>query len=108
MKIPVCGAELEISDWSYKLKIATFVLAVSTIISYILMLFTEIELSGLPPITLGCTLLLLGIKMFNVYFKGRKHKVLLMVGIVFSVMYTFLLYVGINKIVDTINGLIRM
>ena len=47
MKIMVDRAEIEISDWSCKLKIATIIFAAITAISSIILLSTKVVIPGL-------------------------------------------------------------
>ncbi|HHV08983.1 MAG TPA: hypothetical protein GXX75_01735 [Clostridiales bacterium] len=99
MKITVYSAEIEISDWSRKLKIATIIFAAITAISSIILLFTKVVIPGLVPIALGCTTLLLGVKSFNVYFKRQKSKLFLLTGIVLTLIFACGLYIGIDQVI---------
>ncbi len=99
MKITFLSAEIEISDWNHKLKIATIIFAAITAISSAILLFTKVAIPGLAPIAFGCTMLLLGVKSFNVYFKGQKNKLFMLTGIVLTLIFACGLYLGVNQVI---------
>lgn len=105
MKISVNEVEIEIGDWNSKLKVTTIVLATISIILLALNLFTKIIVPGLVPITIGCTMLLLGVREFNVYFKREKHYLVLVTAGILSLIFIFCLYTGINQIISAMTDL---
>lgn len=106
MKISVNEVELEIGEWNTKLKVTTIVLATISIILLALNLFAKIIVPGLAPITIGCTMLLLGVREFNVYFKGKKNNLILVMAGILTFAFVFCLYIGINQIISAMTDLI--
>lgn len=98
MKKSFGGFDIEISDWTPKLKIATIVFAAIAFISSVRALISGNHIPGLIPLTIGVTMLLLGIRELNLYFKEKKSKVSLMLGILLTLLFAFNLYLGIDQI----------
>lgn len=103
MKKSFGGFDIEISDWTPKLKIVTIIFAAITIVSSAMTLIFKYTVPGLVPIGLGVTMLLLGTREFNMYFKERKSRCTLALGIVLTLIFAFNLYIGIDQIVTTIT-----
>lgn len=102
MKKSFGGFDIEISDWTPKLKIVTIVFATITIVSSAMTLFLGYIVPGLAPIALGVTLLLLGTRELNAYFKENKSKSALALGIILTLLFVFHLYLGIQQILIAI------
>lgn len=102
MKKSIWGMDVEISDWTRKLKIITLVFSVITIISCIMTLFLNYTIPGLSPISLGIVMLLLGIRELNIYFKEKKSAFISVLGIILTLLFAFLLYIGIDQILDAV------
>lgn len=98
MKISFWGQLLEISDWSKKLKVVTLIIAMITLFSVGLTLFAGVTIPGLTPIAMGVIMYLLGIREFNVYFKEKRQKLHLILGVYLTVIYGINLYTGIIQI----------
>lgn len=102
MKKAVGGFTVEISDWTPKLKMLTIIFAALTIISSAITLIFHYTLPGLSPIVLGVTMHLLGIKEYNIYFKQKRSRWILALGIIFTSLFAFNLYIGIQQIVTAV------
>jgi membrane-bound ClpP family serine protease len=102
MKIRFYDSEFEISDWNPKLKVTTAIFVVITMFVSALNLIVKITVPGIFPITIGCTMFLLGIREYNIYIKENKRKLHMITGIIFTIMFAYCLYFGINQLITSI------
>lgn len=105
MKISINGAEIEIGDWNSKLKATTIILATISIILFALNLFAKITVRGLIPIAIGCTMLMLGVREYNIHFKRNKHYLILVTAVILTLIFALCLYTGINQIITVMTDL---
>lgn len=108
MKKSFGGLDIEISDWTPKLKIAAVIFSFITIISIGITIFFRYTIPGLTPITFSIVMLLFGIREFNVYFKRNKNKFIITLGIIFTMLFAFGLCIGIKQIVDAVMSRIGL
>jgi Na+-transporting methylmalonyl-CoA/oxaloacetate decarboxylase beta subunit len=106
MKIPFHGLDIKISDWSAKLKVATILCGIITVLFSVLMIFSKFTVPGFIPIAMGCTLLLLGVREYNIYFKLKEKKryLILAVAITLTLLFALCLYIGINQIIAAVTA----
>lgn len=103
MKKSFLGFDIEISDWTPNLRIATIISAVITLISSAITLLWKYRIPGLTPLAFSLTMLLLGVRELNVYFKVKHNKYFLVMGVIFTLGYAFNLIVGILQILTAVS-----
>lgn len=106
MKRSICGLEVEISDWTPKVRTAAAIFAAISMGFLALALFMKITVPGMTPITMGITALLLSVRELNVYLKSEKSKLTLILGILLSLLFAVGLCIGIHQMVDALMGLL--
>lgn len=102
MKRSIGGFDIVISEWTPRLKISTVVFAVITLISSAITLFGNYKIPGLTPIALGITMLLLGVREWNRYFKTKKSIGVLLIAIIDTLLFVVLLIIGIDQIMTVV------
>ena len=60
---------------------------------------------GLVPIAIGGTMLLLGVREYNIYFKKNKHYLILVTAGILTLIFIFCLYTGINQSITVMTNL---
>lgn len=70
--------------------------------------YMKYTIPGLSPICLGMVMLLLGVRELNIYFKEKKSSVLAVLGIVMTLLFGFLLYLGIDQILTAVMNRLGM
>lgn len=102
MKKNIHGFDIEFSDWTPKLKIITITCVTLTVISLSITWLLNYSVPGLTSISFGITMLLLGIREFNIYYKEKKSIIILFFGILLTLLFAYNLYNGIDQILTEI------
>lgn len=102
MKKNIHGFHIEFSDWTPKLKIITITCVTLTALSFSLTWFLNYAVPGLTSISFGITMLLLGVREFNIYYKEKNSIIILFFGILLTLLFAYKLYNGIDQILTEI------